>query len=132
LANDATGGADGVRRAVLSYVTRMATRPTPFGLFATCAAGTLGPNTTLALAGATDVQRRTRLDFGFLAGVVDALDADRAVRAHVRYRPNTALYRAGGRIRLAERRVDGATVRYHRRAVGEDDALAAALATPSA
>ncbi len=114
-------------RPVLSYVTRMAARPTPFGLFAGCAVGKVGGETSLVLPPRDRVSRHTRLDFGFLAKVVQRLTADAAVQPHLTLVPNTSLYRAGARLRMAEARVDDRGVRYHRVTFEEDEALAATL-----
>jgi thiopeptide-type bacteriocin biosynthesis protein len=121
-------GEDGAPvRPVLSYVTRMAGRPTPFGLFAGCAVGRIGATTSLVLPGRDEARRHTRLDFGFLAKVVTALQADPAAQPFLTLVPNTSLYRAGGRLRMAEARVDERGVRYHRVTFEEDEALAATL-----
>ncbi|HVF03796.1 MAG TPA: lantibiotic dehydratase [Frankiaceae bacterium] len=117
----------GARRALLSYVTRMAGRATPFGLFAGCAVGSVGGETSLRLPGKTEVRRHTRLDFGFLAKVVARLVADPAVQPFLVFVPNTSLYRAGARLRMAEARHDGNAVRYHRVTFEEDEFLTATL-----
>jgi thiopeptide-type bacteriocin biosynthesis protein len=119
---------DEVVRPVLSYVTRMAARPTPFGLFAGCAVGTVGGETSFALEPRETVRRHTRLDFGFLAKLVATLAADESVRPTLTYVPNTSLYRAGARLRMAEGRVDDKRgMRYHRVTFEEDEALAETL-----
>lgn len=118
---------EGATRALLSYVTRMAGRATPFGLFAGCAVGEVGGETSLTLPPRTEAVRHTRLDFGFLAKVVARLGADPAVRPYLRLVPNTSLYRAGARLRMAEARVDERGVRYHRVTFEEDEALTATL-----
>lgn len=112
-------------RALLSYVTRMAGRATPFGLFAGCAVGAVGGETSLEPG--DKAQRHTRLDFGFLAKVVARLVADPEVRPHLTFVPNTSLYRAGARLRMAEARVDDRGVRYHRVTFEEDEALTETL-----
>jgi hypothetical protein len=114
-------------RSTVSYVSRMCLRATPFGLFAGCGVGTVGSG-ALTLAPRSAYRRATRLDYGFLAGVVHRAESDRAAREGLTFFPNTGIYRAGGRLRLAERRVDGGSVRYHRVAVTEDEALATVLA----
>ena len=68
-----------VERAIpklVAYMTRAATRSTPFGLFAGCSVGDLGPRTALRLPARTEYRRRTRLDNDFLFDVVSALEAD--------------------------------------------------------
>lgn len=116
-------------RPLLSYVTRMAMRCTPFGLFAGCSAGTIGgPIGPFAIPPRANAKRQTRLDFGFLAAVVGSLTSDPQTRAALEYVPNTGRYRAGGRLRLAEARIDESRrVRYHRVTFEEDEALVETL-----
>ncbi|MEY2474393.1 MAG: lantibiotic biosynthesis protein [Actinomycetota bacterium] len=116
-------------RSVLSYVTRMAARSTPFGLFAGCVAGTVGDGETrLTLGGRAQLRRHTRLDFDYLARLVTDLEQNESTRGALRFVPNTSLYTAGGRLRLAEGRYDGNALRYRRVAIEDDEYLAATLA----
>lgn len=116
-------------RPLLSYVTRMSMRSTPFGLFAGCAAGPIGgPTEPITVPSRTEAKRHTRLDFGFLAAVIASLRDDPQTRQALTYVPNTGRYRAGGRLRLAEARIsDDRRVRYHRVTFEEDEALAETL-----
>lgn len=116
-------------RPLLSYVTRMSMRSTPFGLFAGCSAGPIGgPIGPLSVPARETVKRHTRLDFGFLAAVVGNLVNDPTTRAALTYVPNTGRYNAGGRLRLAEARIDEQRrVRYHRVTFEEDEALVETL-----
>ena len=116
----------GATRALQSYVTRLAGRATPFGLFAGCAVGAVGGETRLEVG--AEVRRHTRLDYGFLAKLVARLVADPEVRPSLTFVPNTSLYRAGARLRMAEARVDDKGVRYHRVTFEEDEALTETLA----
>src|SRR5262249_40544658 len=75
-------------RSLAAYVARLAARSTPFGLFAGCSVGTFGAQTRLELQPRTAYRRHTRLDMDYLSALVDALEADPAVRAVLRYRPN--------------------------------------------
>jgi thiopeptide-type bacteriocin biosynthesis protein len=113
-------------RSTLSYVTRMCLRATPFGLFAGCSVGAVGDG-ALSLAPRHAYRRATRLDYGFLARVVHGVESDRTARGGLTFFPNSGIYRAGGRLRFAERRVEGGSVRYHRVAVREDEALTTVL-----
>jgi thiopeptide-type bacteriocin biosynthesis protein len=114
-------------RSTLAYVARMSTRSTPFGLFAGCTAGTVGDTTELALGSPDSFTRHTRLDYGFLSGVLRRAVANPALQRELRFRPNSGLYRAGGRLRLAEERTRGGRVSYQRVAFDEDDVLASIL-----
>jgi lantibiotic biosynthesis protein len=93
-----------VERAVLRYVSRMATRPTPFGLFAGTGVGTIGDRTQLTLVARSAYRRRTRLDGGYLDGLATALAGEPALRGAMRYRPNSSLYATAGRLRYVESR----------------------------
>lgn len=121
------GGVAGASAKVAAYLTRAATRCTPFGLFAGCAVGTLGPRTHLSLGPAGEHRRHTRLDNDYLFALVSALEADPEVRRVLEWRPNTSLYRAGGRLRYAEARLAGTLRSYHLVAVEETDYLASTL-----
>src|SRR5436190_13043556 len=55
--------------ALVRYFERMASRPTPFGLLAGCAVGTVADRTCLLLGGRSDYRRHTRLDMHFLYGL---------------------------------------------------------------
>jgi class I lanthipeptide synthase len=107
------GPADHASRSLAAYVARMAGRATPFGLFAGCSTGTLGSRTRLDLAPRSENTRHTRLDMDLLSALVGALEADPAVRQVLRYRPNSSLYRAGGRLHYAECRVESGGRAYH-------------------
>lgn len=92
-----------VERTVLKYITRMCTRPTPFGLFAACSLGRLGPTSQLDLDVAPErLIRRTRLDGDYLFRLCEAVAADQAIRAELPHVPNSSLYSGGARLRYAE------------------------------
>ncbi|HEX5716871.1 MAG TPA: lantibiotic dehydratase [Thermoanaerobaculia bacterium] len=94
--------------AMVRYLERMATRPTPFGLFSGCSLGALDPSPTrLRLGPRTSYQRHTRLDTDYLFALCEDLGRDEAVRRELSYRPNSSLYRTAGRLRYAEARLEG-------------------------
>lgn len=106
-----------------AYVARAATRATPFGLFAGCTLGRLGAATRLELCEAGSYRRHTRLDNDYLFALVTSLEADPAHGASLRWRPNSSLYRAGGRWRYAEARMQGTLRSYHLVAVEDTAAI---------
>jgi lantibiotic biosynthesis protein len=63
-----TQGDGGARafRSFVAYFTRMASRSTPFGLFAGCSVGTLADRTSLELPPRSAYGRHTRLDMDYL------------------------------------------------------------------
>jgi hypothetical protein len=116
-----------VVRSFVSYFARLAGRATPFGLFAGCSTGTVGRQTTLALDGRETYRRHTRPDMDYLSALVGALEGDAAAREVLCYQPNSSLYRAGGQVRYAEARLDGAGRSYHLVALEETEHLMATL-----
>jgi thiopeptide-type bacteriocin biosynthesis protein len=94
--------ANGVEPPLYRYFARMAGRCTPFGLFAGCSVGTVGGATRLELHSRRENRRRSRIDNDYLLLLVEALARDPAIRANLRYSPNTSLYRAAGRLHYAE------------------------------
>jgi thiopeptide-type bacteriocin biosynthesis protein len=114
--------------ALVRYVFRMAARATPFGMFAACTAGRVDVANRLMLAPQQSYRRHTRLDMGYLFSLAGELNQDRELRRSLRYRPNSSIYRAAGRLRYAESRLNGPALNYHLVAVEPDEFLDAALA----
>lgn len=101
---------------LVRYFARMAGRATPFGLFAGWSQGRVASGaegargrrgspppeaTRLAVEGRPAYQRHTRLDMNYLFTLAEGLARDPDIRRHLRYRPNSSLYRAAGRLRYA-------------------------------
>ncbi len=86
------------------YLVRMASRPTPFGLFAGCSSAPIGMEDRLRLKGRAVYRRHTRLDMDYLYELTRDLGRDREIRRGLSYRPNTSLYVAAGRPRYVEAR----------------------------
>ena len=126
-----------VERALVRYLSRMSTRPTPFGLFAGCSVGTVGGETRLELGARDEYRRHSRLDMDYLDPLARALARDPSIRQALTYRPNSSLYRAAGRVRYVESRLDGKDRSHHLVAVEDTETLRAVLeraadgATPS-
>lgn len=124
------GGEKGARaeKALVRYFARMAGRSTPFGLFAGCSLGRIGEATRIATAPHAAYIRHTRLDMDYLCALTEALGKDEALQGELVWRPNSSLYRAGGRLRYAESRMVKKSRAYHLVAVEETDYLLATLA----
>ena len=117
-----------IERAIVRYFARMCGRATPFGLFAGSSVGSIGDRTRLVIDVGPGYQRHSRLDADYLFAVADALGRDRALHELFAFRPNSTIYRAGGRIRYVEARVDGKTRTHHLVAVDDSEELHATLA----
>lgn len=87
---------------LLRYLIRMATRPTPYGLFAGVALGTWAETTDLSLAAAAP-RTQSRPDMSWLLRLVWALEDMPEVRRCLHYVTNTALFIRGGRVYLHEK-----------------------------
>lgn len=95
-----------IESSLVRYLSRMATRATPFGLCAGTAIGELRGQTDLALAPRARYRRYTRVDNEVLASVLDAINADPEFRRGATYFPNSSAYEVGARLRYVETQVD--------------------------
>ncbi len=104
LERDASSLRDTLRRdrKLLRYLIRMATRPTPYGLFAGVALGQWGETTDLTIDDpAAHIQ--ARLDMGWLMSLIWQLEKVPDVRKHLHWVTNTAVYLSNSRVFLHER-----------------------------
>ncbi|HEY7026956.1 MAG TPA: lantibiotic dehydratase [Gemmatimonadales bacterium] len=108
-----------VEWGLVRYLCRMASRPTPFGLFAGISVGRIAKQTRLKIRGREANERHTRLDNDYLFALVQSLASDSTLRDALRYRPNDSLSPGAGRFRYVEARVDGTLRTYH--LVSSDD-----------
>jgi thiopeptide-type bacteriocin biosynthesis protein len=116
-----------IERALVRYFQRMASRATPFGLFAGCSVGTIGPRTELRLEGRASYRRHARLDMDYVVSLTTALSRDAALRDALTYRPNSSIYCVNGRLRYLEVRRGEKGWSHHRVGVEASDYLTATL-----
>lgn len=102
-----------ILRSAVRYLSRMAFRATPFGLFAGVGTGTFAHTTELRLAARGEHARHTRLDNDYLATLCDAIAADPTLRRELMFVPTTSLYRAGEKYRFAAGRLVREVREYH-------------------
>jgi thiopeptide-type bacteriocin biosynthesis protein len=88
----------------------------------------VGERTSLRLGGRADYVRHTRLDMDYLCTLAETLAKDPLLRQELRYRPNSSLYSASGRLRYAEARLKNKARSYHLVAVEETPYLLDTLA----
>ncbi|MGY1694612.1 lantibiotic dehydratase [Geodermatophilus sp. SYSU D00814] len=86
---------------LLSYLIRMSTRPTPYGVFAGVALAEWSSHTDLALDAAPR-RTRTRPDMGWLLPLALGQEADESVRHHTGLVMNTCAFERDGRIHVTE------------------------------
>jgi len=121
----ANAGEAKVEASLIRYVTRMATRPTPFGLFAACGTGRIGRCTGITVPPRSDWRRHTRLDGDYLDRVLQS--RARALRASLAFCPNASLYRAGPRWRYVVTRLEKLERTHHVAEVPDSPHLLGAL-----
>ncbi len=112
-------------RALVRYLYRMGARATPFGLFSGCSLGPVEPGapTRIAVTPRASYDRHTRLDMDYLFPLCEDLGRDAGLREELLFRPNSSLYRAAGRLRYAEARLDRKVRTHHLVAVESTEYL---------
>lgn len=98
--------------SVLKYGARMASRCTPFGLFAGCTVGERGQTTNIVMDHKELFKRHTQLDMQFWIALLQELAKQEEVKNTLSFRPNTSLYEVGSFYRYVEYRYKG-TKREH-------------------
>ncbi len=86
--------------SLVKYISRMSTRCTPFGLFATCSVGKIDETTQFDIT--NEFGRCTRLDMYYLCALVQFLGYLPDIRREVCYYSNNTLYKVGKCIRYIE------------------------------
>lgn len=102
-----------LKNTLLKYLTRMSTRPTPFGLFAGCSLGCFGDETEIKTCGPSFNFRHTRLDMNFLVAFSHELAKKQKFQQKLLFFPNSSIYQTGNKLRCIEYyHINGN--RYHR------------------
>jgi thiopeptide-type bacteriocin biosynthesis protein len=91
-------------RSLVRYLTRLASRPDLFGLAGAYLTGRFGDGARLELGARSELEVRARVDSGLLREVVRRAAADAIESPELVVRRNPAIYRVGGRLRVAARR----------------------------
>lgn len=113
--------------AVYRYASRMASRSTPFGLFAGCSLGRVGESTHLEVSPPSAWIRRVRLDYAALHALAATSAGIRGDAEGLCVWPNTTLYRVGTDWRYYEERDTGGERAYFLVSVADSEAIAAAI-----
>jgi lantibiotic biosynthesis protein len=116
---------DKLLRTLVRYFARMTGRATPFGLFAGCSLGRVGPALALRLEGSSQYRCFTTLDVGHLLGMTEPVRAASRAAKTLCVRANPSLYRVGDRLRFVEARTDEVSFArsYHLSAVDATDVV---------
>lgn len=87
--------------SVFKYISRMITRPTPFGLFSGVTVGELGNETEIQLLSTDQHQKRARPDMEWLLTIVEKLEDMTEGLQYVKVYASPLIYRGGGRLYLS-------------------------------
>ncbi len=88
--------------SLLKYVSRMSSRCTPFGLFASVNIGEWANKSHIILNEKEQNYQRTRLDMQYLCELKNELEADKDIRQLISFHLNSSIYIVGDEIRYVE------------------------------
>lgn len=91
-----------IELSILKYITRICTRCTPFGLFASCSTGNFDIETNIKLEEIDLFKRFTRFDMTFLSVLLQELLKNKEIRKNLLFYQNTSLYKIGNQFRYVE------------------------------
>lgn len=98
--------------SILKYFTRISSRCTPFGLFASCTHGSFGLDTSILLQKNESYKRFTRFDTTFLALLVQKLVEEPSIKKQLLFYPNTSIYKIGDHYRYIEYTIENKKRNY--------------------
>jgi lantibiotic biosynthesis protein len=84
-----------LEHTLLKYVARIATRCTPFGLFAGCGVGNFANETNIVVRATQEYSRHTQFDMHFWVNLLDEFSSRKEVQEQILYFPNNSLYSIG-------------------------------------
>lgn len=91
-----------LKSGLIRYLLRMSTRCTPFGLFAGFSTGSFGNHTSISLFEQEKNISHTRLDMNYLCALAQDLSKMEAIKAGLKFFPNSSIYSIAGRVRYVE------------------------------
>lgn len=87
-----------INRKLLKYLKRMATRCTPYGLFAGVALGSFSDRTDLGRSSPVTMKTKSRPDMSLICDLIERLEEDEQVRTQLSFRANPRLVLKNGRV----------------------------------
>ncbi len=112
-----------LHHGLMRYLLRMATRPTPFGLFAGFSIGKWAGESKVELPEQARYERHTRLDMNYLCALAQDLAQHPVIKEKLLYYPNSSLYPVGDQFRYVEYRYHNSRRTHHIVAVDQTDYL---------
>jgi hypothetical protein len=117
-----------LKYAILKYAMRVATRCTPFGLFASCSTGSFGATSRVNLLDPRNFERYTRLDTTFLSRLSIILQEDEVILSELLFYPNSSLYEISDHYRYVEYRINNKKRQYSLEGITRTESLEIILA----
>lgn len=105
--------ADKLVLSLFRYLLRMSTRCTPYGLFAGCAVGVSGEDTSMVLSGPDKFRKHCRIDMNYVAELTSVITSIPEIQSCLQYFPNNSMYKIGDRYRYAEYSTKNKFRTYH-------------------
>ncbi len=116
-------GVDKLMKSLYKYLVRMTSRSTPYGLFAGCALGELGPTTGITFSKDDPYYTHSRLDMNYVAEMVSGLLRKSYIYSQLQFYPNNSLYKVGTTYRYVEGTVKNKKRQYVLAAVESNEYL---------
>ncbi|MCD4794096.1 MAG: lantibiotic dehydratase family protein [Bacteroidales bacterium] len=91
-----------LEQSVFKYISRLSSRSTPFGLFASVSAGELSDKTDIKLPPVTKNKRNLRLDMNYLVSLSIELSKVPEIKKQLKFYPNSSLYTVDDKLRYVE------------------------------
>ncbi|KZN63262.1 lantibiotic dehydratase [Pseudoalteromonas luteoviolacea CPMOR-1] len=117
-----------VAHALIKYMVRMCSRPTPFGLFSGIHQGQIEAQTVLTPAAHVKDTRKTRLDMFYLSALKEHFIKHASRSEHLTYKPNSSHYFIAEQCRYIETYLSDDAMQYRLSAVESDEYFKFALA----
>lgn len=118
-----------ILHALIKYMIRMCSRPTPFGLFAGISRGAITLITDLSVGDYKKDSRKTRLDMFFLNALKDYFVKFTSRSDKVEYKPNSSHYFISEQCRYIETYISDEKIQYRLSAIESDEYFQFALKT---
>ena len=114
--------------SLIKYLSRYATRCTPFGLFGGFATAPIeATNSNIRIANTGSLKRVVRLDMNYLCALAQDLEKHPDVKPHLRFFPNSSLYEINDQYRYVTYRYDNGQRVHHLSSAEKSEYLAAVL-----
>jgi len=117
-----------VSHALIKYMIRMSSRPTPFGLFSGLSKGGITETTNLIVGNYEEDSRKTRLDVFYLNALKDYFIKNKSRSNTLKYKPNTSHYYIAEQCRYIEMYFSNHTMQYRLSAIESDEYFHSVLA----